>query len=223
MENRRRVAAVDTAGQQNHVRAQQFEIGKLGRVQLERRRAHDFGAGAERRLVGRFDGQTGNVADDDDAQAAGGAARRQNEFIVENRQILRCFLEESMALVQRNQRAQQPLTHVGEYRRGRLAAPKQLGAGQIHRADFGKRAAEIDEDGERSQINLKGKSKKAKFAPAIQFLLFNFTFCLFLFRRGDHAIEIHQAACRAACLRCRDSSLRRGSIRLRGRVSQPLC
>jgi hypothetical protein len=61
-----------------------------------------------------------------------------------------------------------------------LAPPKQPGAGQIHRADFGEGAAEIDENSESRQNNSKGKSKKAELDNRIGFCLFTFYFCLHL-------------------------------------------
>jgi hypothetical protein len=79
------VAAVDAAGQQDHVGAQALDLAKPFCGEFKRRRADDLRARAEGGLIGSFNGQTRHVADDGDAQAAGGAAARQHRLSLETR------------------------------------------------------------------------------------------------------------------------------------------
>jgi len=50
--------------------------------------------------------------------------------------------------MQQRERAQQTFAHIGQHRRRRLAPADNLRFSQIDGRHFGKRAAEIDEDGE---------------------------------------------------------------------------
>ena len=106
MQNRVGVAAVDAAGEQNHVGTKTFDLVESLRCKLKRRRADDLSAGAERRLVRGLDGQTGHVADDRDPQSAGSAARCQDQFTLEHGKILRRAIEKRVALVQLSEREQ---------------------------------------------------------------------------------------------------------------------
>ena len=56
--------------------------------EFKRRRADDLRSGAERGLIGSFNGQARHVADHGDAQAAGGAAARQHRLSLETRKSL---------------------------------------------------------------------------------------------------------------------------------------
>ncbi len=100
VQNRFRIAAIDPAGEQNHVGLKRFDFFDLSVGQFKRRRADDLGAGAEGGLIRRFHGEPGHVADHDDAETAGGTARSEHDLAVENTEILRDGVEQSMALMQ---------------------------------------------------------------------------------------------------------------------------
>src|SRR5688572_4111997 len=162
MQNRRGITAIDPAGQKDHVRTKVLKLAHFFMRELERRRADDLRARAERGLVRGLDRQSRHIADDRDEQTAGRAARSKNDFSSENRQVRRFPVEDRIALMQTSESFEQTVAHVGADSRRRLAPADQLRRIKVDRNEFSEGAAKINQESEGRHTTAKGKSSKKK-------------------------------------------------------------
>jgi hypothetical protein len=79
---------------------------------------------------------------------------------IEVTDIPRRVAKHSMARMKITQSLEQTFAHIGQHRRRRLTMPNDFRFGQINGGHLGKGAAEIDENCERIQDELKIKNSK---------------------------------------------------------------